>query len=278
MSTRRYAGYFHLLIFLMSLSHADEHEDALPLWEAGIAAGALTVPQYIGSDERYTLPLAFPYVIYRGKIFSADEDGLRGLFFDSDNISYDLGFSFGLPVGNDVDARQGMPDLYLVGQVGPRLNWQLYDSPNGATITFRLPVRFAMDIRGTSVGWVTEPSLKIEKNRLGKNEKFSARIDLGLLYAQDRYNEYYYGVPAQFATSTRPEYEASSGLHSYMINLSTSFQKSEHLSIGIFVRLRTLRPGVVDDSPLVVEPFSWSAGVGFAWSFFQSERMANRRR
>jgi len=258
------------LFFLVGQS-AQSSEENLPLWEVGAAGGLFSLPEYMGSDERYTLPLVVPYFIYRGEKFKADRNGLRGALFKSGRFFVDLGFSFGLPVSNSNEARQDMPDLFLTGQVGPRLNWQIKGLTEGSGVSFHLPVRYSLDTRLNSLGWVAEPSFKWEKKHLTKTENISARLDLGLLYAQNRFNDYYYSVPAQFATSKRPEYQAESGLHSYFIRLSSSLQQSKQHNIGFFLRIRTLESGVIADSPLVRDKLYLSAGVGFTWIFKKSE-------
>lgn len=42
-------------------------DDQLPRWEVGIGGGAASIPQHMGSDERYALAIPIPYLIYRGK-------------------------------------------------------------------------------------------------------------------------------------------------------------------------------------------------------------------
>ncbi len=82
---------------------------------------------------------------------------------------------------------------------------------------------------------MTEPSLKWEKKYLGKTENISTRLNLGLLYAQQRYNDDYYSVPAQFATSERAGYQAESGLHRYFLRLSSTLQQTQQLNNWFFL-------------------------------------------
>ena len=249
---------------------ASEAPEKKPLWELGLAAGLFSLPQYPGSDERYLLPLGVPYLIYRGKILRADRKGVRGILYQGDRLTFDLGFGFGLPVRNSNAAREGMPDLRLTGQVGPRLNWR-FDLPEGAPETaFHLPVRYARDIGGRSLGWVAEPSLSVDWRHLGDGGN-RLRVDLGLLYASASYNDYYYGVDPAFATADRPAYDADRGLHSLFAGVAASRQLTRRLNLGGFVRLRSLKPGTVSDSPLVRRDLALSAGFGFAWTFRQSQ-------
>src|SRR5690349_18225110 len=55
-----------------ALSQAEEK----PLWEAGLGVGAVTFPDYRGSDQANVYPLPLPYFIYRGKFLKADREGL----------------------------------------------------------------------------------------------------------------------------------------------------------------------------------------------------------
>ena len=248
--------------------------DHKPLWEIGIAAGYLHVPEYMGSDEDYSLALGVPYLIYRGDFFRADREGLRGIFFDSERLSLDLGFSFGLPVDNDNRARRGMPDLHLTAQIGPRLNWIVYNERDRPKATFRLPARYTFDTHGEGLGWVVEPSIRVEREHLGQSGRWNARADFGLLYAGRRNNEYYYGVPTAYATPERPAYSADSGLHSVFMHLSADYRVDKRLTVGAFARFHSLSDGVIDDSPLVKDDDYVFLGVGLRWSFWQSKAAA----
>ncbi len=261
-----------LLLYLATAAAAGEANK--PLWEAGLIGGYLNVPQYMGSDERYSLPLVLPYVVYRGDFLEADREGVRGWLFSGDRVSLNLGFSYGLPVDNDNDARRGMPDLHLTGQVGPQLNWQVSSGDAGPSISLHIPARYTFDTRGEDLGWVVEPSIKIQQKHLGTDGKFSARADLGLLYTGGAFNAYYYDVAQRFVTPSRPAYDSDSGLHSVFLHLSSEYEVNDQLTLGAFARWRTLSPGVVEDSPLVRDDDYVTVGLGLAWSLWQSDRRA----
>lgn len=254
-----------------------EEAERKPLWEIGFAGGLLTTPHYMGSDQRYTLPLGLPYLVYRGKFIRANRSGIRGLLIESEHFSLDLGLSFGLPVNNDNKARDGMPDLYLTGQAGPRLNWKFSSRENLPQFSLHLPFRYVADIQGKQLGWVTEPALKIVKKHPGSKRKLSLRMDLGGLFAGKSFNKYFYGVADRFATSDRAAFEAEGGYHSIFVKLSSTYRKSKRLSFGAFIQLRDLSQGVADDSPLVRQSLDVSAGVGLVWSIWQSEQLDGER-
>lgn len=253
-----------------------ETKQGKPLWEIGFAGGVFSMPQYVGSDQRYTLALGVPYLIYRGKVLRADRHGVRGRLFESDRLSLDLDFSFGLPVKNSNNARQGMPPLHLTGEAGPQLNWII--AKNEATeLSLHLPARFAMDTSQTVLGWVFEPGLRYERyDLMDKPGKLMLRLEAGALFAQQRYNHYYYGVDPIYATASRPAYRARQGLHSYYLDTALRYKLDDARSIGLMVRMRTLDGSVNADSPLVRRKFYLSAGLGFAWSFWFSEERVQR--
>ena len=60
-----------------ALARADEK----PLWEAGAGVAVLDFPDYRGSDERQTLVLPIPYLVYRGDFLKADRDSVRAQFY-----------------------------------------------------------------------------------------------------------------------------------------------------------------------------------------------------
>jgi len=245
-----------------------------PLWEIGFAGAVFSMPQYIGSDQRYALGLGVPYLIYRGKFLRADREGVRGRLFESDRLSLDLDFSFGLPVKNGNNARQGMPPLRLTGEAGPQLNWIIAKN-EASKLSLHLPARFAMDTSQTVLGWVFEPGLRYQYfDLLDEPGKLSLRLEGGALFAQARYNRYYYGVDPAFATASRPAYRARQGLHSYYLDSSLRYKLDDARSIGLMVRMRSLTGSVNATSPLVRRKIYLSAGIGFAWSFwFSQERV-----
>jgi len=253
-----------------------EEKKELPLWEVGLAGGIFSVPHYVGSDQRYTLPLAIPYIIYRGETIRADRGGLRGRLFDEAGISLDLDFSFGLPVKSSNKARQGMPDLKFSGQVGPQLNI-IIAKDKTSTLSLHLPWRFALDTNGSYQGWVTEPSLRYKRNDLlPELNKMSLRLEAGILYASQSYNQTYYGVESIYATASRPTYQAQQGLHSYFSDASLRYNIDDHLSIVAVVRMRTLAGSINRNSPLVRQNSYFSTGIGMVWSFMSSDEKVMR--
>src|SRR5262245_32335240 len=112
-------------------SVADETSGAKeePLWEAGLGIGALSFPDYRGSDERQLYPVPVPYFVYRGEFLKSDRDGVRAEFFDREFIELSASVSATIPVqSEDNAARRGMPDLRPTVELGPSLTLHLWRS------------------------------------------------------------------------------------------------------------------------------------------------------
>jgi len=261
-----------LMICALPASAEEKQQVLLPLWEVGAGAGLTSLPQYMGSDERYTFGIAFPYLIYRGNRLRVDRDGIDRKLFGIEGLALNLSLGFGLPVRNSNRARAGMPKLHTNGQLGPRLDWRFADDDHSSW-TLRLPVRAVIDTTGHSLGWLADPDVLIKLHHLDRDNRLEIRIQGGLLYGSKRYHDTYYSVDAPYVTANRPAYQARAGLHSLALRTTLSYRFTPEISLFTSVRLRDMKVGVVRDSPLVKQPWYLSGIIGVTWSFWQSERM-----
>lgn len=237
-----------------------------PKWEFGIAVGGASLPQYMGSDERYTFGAPIPYFIYRGEHLKVDRGGITSELFGVDNLSLDASLGVALPVRNKNRARAGMPSLKFSLQAGPRLNWRIYESER-FNYTLRLPWRAIVDTSGSWLGWVSEPDMKLEYQL---NDKLKVELNAGVLYGSKRYMDHYYSVEPIYSTATRPAYQAQRGLHSISTRIGIRYEISDNLTLFTSIRYRNLAPGGVADSPLVRDHDYLSIAGGIAWSFWTS--------
>jgi outer membrane scaffolding protein for murein synthesis (MipA/OmpV family) len=252
------------------------HAEERPLWELGVGATGLYLPDYRGADQGRGYIFPFPYLVYRGERFKVDREGIRGIFFDLDQVELDVSV-FGTPPvdSSDNQARQGMPDLDATLQVGPVLEITLArDRKIDYTyrLRLRLPARaaFATDIVHWSyIGWVFYPHLDLELRPEFLGGRWNTSFSAGPLYATQKYNEYFYGVAPQFATLERPAYQAPGGYSGWTFFASFS-RRFDKLWVGGYVRYDTLNGATFESSPLVKRDYAVSAGIGVAWIFAES--------
>ena len=93
----------------------------------------------------------------------------------------------------------------------------------------------------------------------------------GPLFGDKRQHAYYYSVAPQYATATRPVYEAQSGYAGmqYLVSLSKRFPS---YWVGSFIRYDKLSGATFADSPLVRQKDYFAGGVMVTWIFGESSR------
>lgn len=251
-------------------SHAKEE----PLWEFGLGLGAIAFEDYRGSDTVHAFPVPVPYVVYNGKFLKADRDGVRGTLFNQDRLEINLSFNLTTPVRNDAE-RSGMPDLKSTVELGPSFDIHLFRSEDAKfKLDLRMPLRAAVTVQGSPqfIGWTFTPRLNLDiADPLGFNA-WNLGFLTGPLFADRRYNQYFYSVDSQYATVSRPEYQASGG-YAGTQSIAALSRRYPKFWIGAYMRYDTLAGAVFVDSPLVQRRGYWSAGFGFAWMLRRSSSM-----
>jgi len=260
-------------IFVALWAPASQAEQK-PLWEFGLGVGALEFPDYRGSDETQVYPVPVPYFVYRGRFLKADRDGVRGQLFDREYAELSLSVNATIPVNNeDNAARRGMPDLKPTFELGPSFELHLWRSADEAVkLDVVMPVRVPITIESSpqSLQWTFAPRVNIDFDNVGRTGwDFGAGI--GPVFAADRFHDYYYSVPARFATATRPEYHADGG-YSGMHVLAALSKRYPTFWVGAFVRYDWLGDAKFEDSPLVRSKGSLAGGFGIAWMIGESKR------
>ena len=248
-----------------------------PLWEIGIGAAGLYLPDYRGSNQSrgYLYPL--PYVRYRGERLRMDDRrGLASLLLlDTDRVELDVSLNASQPAPSDrSNARQGMPDLDSTLEIGPLVKVRLWESADRLReLSLQLPVRAVFTLPSPEfIGWVFNPVIDLYLRDFGPGGSWRFGIQAGPVFTDRRYNEYYYQVDPQFATPTRPEYTASGGYGGTQFTVTTS-RRFGAVWVGAFVRAYALGGATFDDSPLVQQRSALYAGIGFAYVFAESQTL-----
>ena len=234
-------------------------------WELGIGVGALSIPHYRGSDQRQDYAAPIPYVRYNGEHLKVDREGGRYYFYDGQQFKLDLSATFNFPVDSDKDiARQGMPSLDAILEVGPRLQWRLWESSD-QRLRLRLgaPLRVAINLSNANdEGLFFAPYFQLRYYA-----GMETALSIGPMWASEKFHDYYYQVDNQFATIGRPTYDAKAGYSGFRITLTTSHRLSKRYWWGGFLRYDNLSGAAFVDSPLVKQKDSFMAGFVLAYIF-----------
>jgi MipA family protein len=161
-----------LLVLLISVivlapgqsAHAAER----PLWELAVGGGVLSLPFYRGAESNEILPVPFVYPVYRGEFLRVDEEGVRGMFFESDRVKLDFSADGSIPGSDDdVEGREGMPGLDLAVQLGPSLVVDLWRrEPHTQRLILTLPLRgvVTVDTSPEYLGLAASPKLTYQRD------------------------------------------------------------------------------------------------------------------
>ena len=266
-----------LALLASTAAHAQSSgAPAKPLWELGVGGGVVSAPSYPGADDRETRGLALPLIIYRGKVFRADQSGIGARLFKSDTAELDVGLAASLPArSDDVAARAGMPDLGGLAEFGPRLKLRLarFDAQSG--LRAELPLRAVMEVRSgvRHQGYTFEPRLVYERRSLDGKWLFDTQ--LSAVVGDAKINRYFYEVRPEYATATRAAYSADAGLILMRAGVFAARVVNPDLRVYGFVRAENYGAGANRNSPLHLRDNGLSAGVGLTWTFKRSVALAS---
>lgn len=263
---------------LMAASATLAHAEQKPLWEAGLGIGAVTFPDYRGSDRTQTYPLPVPYFVYRGEFLKADREGVRGRFFDSDRVELNVKLGASAPVdSSNNQAREGMPSLRPTVEIGPSLDvtlWRTADRRMKLDLRLPLVTGVTLERSPQSTGWQFSPRVNLDiQDPLGMGG-WNLGMAAGPLYGDRKQHEYFYSVAPQFATPARPAYEAKRGYAGTQLLAAVS-KRFPSFWVGAFMRYDTLSGAVFADSPLVKRNSYLAGGFAVAWIIGESSRMVD---
>jgi outer membrane protein len=234
----------------------------------------LAFNDYRGADASHVWPVPIPYFVYRGDILKVDREGLRGKLFRQDRVELNLSIDATTPVRND-SARAGMPDLRSTLQIGPELDVHLWRSADRRIkLDLRAPVSAAITVAPDPerVGTVYDVHLNLDIAQFRGEHGWKLGLLAGPLWANRRYNSYFYSVGPQYATPTRPAYDAPGGYAGTQTLVSLT-RRYPSFWVGAFLRHDTLAGASFESSPLVQRDSYWFGGVGVVWILRQSSRL-----
>jgi outer membrane scaffolding protein for murein synthesis (MipA/OmpV family) len=262
------------LCLLAAAAQAEEAPREKPLWELGVAAGGAWLPDYPAAGQNHFNAIGLPYIVYRGDFFRSDEKGLlRGRFVKSRDFELDVSLSgsFSADSSNN-DARRGMPDLDYLVELGPRIQWTVARAAKWAKLDFELPVRavFSTDLKSVDYrGFLAQPELAYQHDNFLESG-LALKLGVSASFADVNLQDYFYRVEPQFATPTRPAYEADAGYLGSRLQLVLTKALGPALRVFAAGRVDFHQGAANEDSPLFREDVTYGAGLGVVWSIFRS--------
>lgn len=256
----------------------DSLKNKSPLWELGLFNGVARIPHYPGADEYSTYILPLPYFIYRGQFIQSDREGVRGIFINTPHIETSLSFSGNPPVSGDNDARDGMPDLGAILEVGPALKWFFMGRYPLDTLCLKTALRFAsaadfdsgMDLRYQGIRGSV--NLIYQNRSLFEQKGFSFGFNAGANFADSNLNSYFYNVSEEHARSDRGFFESDGGYTGFSAAASAQKKITRSISLASYFRWDNIAGTAFEDSPLVKENNNFVIGCALIWKIMESEK------
>jgi hypothetical protein len=252
----------------------------VPLWEIGAVGGGGWLPDYPAAGQNHWNGIALPYAIYRGDFLQVGERGIvRGLLLDLRNLELDLSAGAAFPVdSSDNRARQGMPDLDTLFELGPKLTYKFLPRDSGQELDLSLAARAVIStdiVNWRYQGFVLNPGLT------WRNERFldgDLRLIAGInpLFGFDGLNSYFYRVSPGEARPGRPAYKADPGYVGTEMTVGFSWSPLERMRLFGGIVPGYYKGSANEDSPLYRDDFSIAVGGGLRVILFQSERRVPR--
>jgi outer membrane scaffolding protein for murein synthesis (MipA/OmpV family) len=266
------------VVAYLSLPCSSVLADHKHLWEGGLGVGQIHAPFYRGANQSKDYYIPIPFIRFRGRIFAADEDGIRGKLFDSDRLKLDMSIAGSVPVPKDTEgARKDMPRLDPIGEIGPSLKYNVWNNPDKRhSVSLELPVRAVfsvgdpvMEYQGLSIS----PFINWLNQYRHNGVLWRFNLSMGPLWADQKFHDYFYQVGPQYTTATRSTYDASGGYSGSRLTFSIS-RNSENLFFGFFARFDDLSGASFENSPLVETSHYFVTGFAAVWIFSHSEQRA----
>ncbi|SDB63790.1 MipA/OmpV family protein [Belnapia rosea] len=265
------------LLPLLLATGAAAQEVRRPLLELGVFGGGALLPDYPAAGQSHWRALALPWVIYRGELLKSDERGMRGRVYRDRDLELTINFNGALGTDSrDNRARQGMPDLDYLGEVGPSLRWVAWrDSARATRLTLEAPVRavFSTDFSSTHFrGFVLAPEMAVERSGLGRPEA-RLRAGIGPVFASGRLMDYWYRVGGSDVRPGRPAYDATGGYLGLRFQFSYRLPVTERISLTAGGRLENFSGATNAGSPLFRQEFNATVVGGLSFALYRTEAM-----
>jgi len=206
-----------------------------------------------------------------------DGEDIRGFLLKTDRLNLDVSGSGSAPVkSNDNKARRGMPDLDPTFEIGPSLEVLVSENKEKTyKISLSFPARALFSTNFSQViyqGWSFNPRLNVEMFKRDPKGDWNWGMDLGPLWGDQGYHDYYYRVDPAFAIPGRPAYSPQGG---YSGLQATAYigKRFKGWKLNLFARTDFLNGAVFDDSPLVKKNPTILAGFAVSYLFWTSSKL-----
>ncbi|MFK7993168.1 MAG: MipA/OmpV family protein [Granulosicoccus sp.] len=253
-----------------------------PKWEVGVGGGYFLGYDYPASNDTNQRAIALPYFIYRTPLFRFGDGGIRAVAVERPRLKLDLSIGGSLNASSQGNsARQGMPDLDFLFEIGPQLELRLFEkrlaSGSRLLARFSSEIRavFSTDFRGIeSQGFIADMGVGVNVNNIA-DSGITLISGLYTSIADETMHDYFYQVDPEFVTETRPLYDARGGYLESTLFLGFAFQPLPQVRVFTGVIKGFYNGASNQDSPLFEVSEQTRYALGVAWTIKTSKHMVD---
>ena len=252
--------------------------EQLPQWEFGLAAAALRVPAYPSSAATSERQFLVPWAVYRGDKVRLQDGGAKLIAIENSRFTIDVSIAASLNANSqDAPLRQGMPDLDYLLELGPKIDYRLFDrqleSGQRRRMSWSTALRAAISTDFASVdsrGAVLGTQLRYRHSGLADG-KASLSVSLSAAWASEKLLDYFYQVDQAFVTPDRAAFDAGAGFVGAGLRFGFSRQITPRWSAYLGVGAALHQGAKNRNSPLFERESNFSAFGGFSWEIKRSK-------
>jgi outer membrane protein len=228
--------------------------------DLAIGAGAISMPEYPGSDEQKTRLLPVVNAKYGRFLIGGEMQGIGVNLIERDDWRAGVFASFDLSEirkeSDDRERLRGLGDVDGTTRVGAFASYTW----GWLTATGRI----GTDAGGNELGTVATLGLSARWNPA---PRLTLTAGPQLTWASEEYMQTVFGVgPIQASRSGLPRYEAGGGVSSVGLRLGAHYRAGEHWGIGVTATTAQLQ-GDAKDSPVIRDETQNSIGVFATYHF-----------
>lgn len=249
-----------------------------PVWEFGIGAAHFNGFDYPASKDKNTASLGLPFFIYRGEVVRVAGRGVGAVAVEKPRVKLDVSLGGSLSAESSGNAaRESMPDLDFLFELGPRLNVLLgrYEHGDGGIST----VRWLNSVRGVvstdfsnldTQGFLLNTELEWKRKQIF-GSVLDVQLRLDTQWASRKLQRYFYSVPEAFVTENRAAYDAEAGVLGSRLSLGIAYPFSPTLRVFSAVNFESYKGAANRRSPLFETDSSVSYAIAIVWTIRSSK-------
>ncbi|ENX23113.1 hypothetical protein F892_02356 [Acinetobacter vivianii] len=253
-------------VFFLPLAEAraEETSNKSRKWDLTLGVGALSLPEYPGSDDNKTevLPLInarYNRFFIGGAPGSGLPGGLGAYLYEDKNWTLAAAVALGIdePRKESDDSRlQGLGDIDATTRAGLsgsyRTNWWMVSAS------------VMSDVEGNKQGTMVNVDARVNYRPF---DRLMISAGPGLTWGNDEYMQTFFGVNAeQAANSNFAAYEAGNGISNLRFSIHAQYQLTPHWNIGANITAAQLQSDAAD-SPIVQDKNQTMYGAFLTYRF-----------